>query len=278
MATIKDVAREAGVSVATVSNYLNRTTPVSKKRAKAIQDAIDRLKYSHNMLARNVRTRRNLDIGVILPDLDDSYYVQLFQGIKSYFQNTDYTVNVEFSRNIPEFERNIAESFLKKQVCGLFLISCQPDDWKFYYDNFTSRNIPLVLLDRNVHNLDTNFVSFDYYGMTRKLTEELLQNGNREIYLVTGPTKYTCESECVRGFADACEAYGVEFSTEKNVQTDMSKENAFRKITNLLKDKNLDAVVTTTESISIGVMEGLTVLKGDISDEGRRCNAYHLSN
>ena len=116
MATIKDVAREAGVSVATVSNYLNRTTPVSKKRAKAIQDAIDRLKYSHNMLARNVRTRRNLDIGVILPDLDDSYYVQLFQGIKSYFQNTEYTVNVEFSRNIPEFERNIAESFLKKQV------------------------------------------------------------------------------------------------------------------------------------------------------------------
>ena len=126
MATIKDVAKEAGVSIATVSYYLNHTKPVSKESAKAIQAAIDKLNYSHNVLARNFRTKRNVDIGVILPDLDDSYYVQVFQGIKSYFRNTDYIIHVEFSKNIPEFELEIAENFLKRQVCGLFLVSCLP--------------------------------------------------------------------------------------------------------------------------------------------------------
>ena len=101
MATIKDVAREAGVSISTVSCYLNKTKPVSKELGKSIQDAIDKLNYSHNMLARNLRTKRNMDIGVILPNLEDSYYAQVFRGIKSYFRNTEYSVIVEFSENIP---------------------------------------------------------------------------------------------------------------------------------------------------------------------------------
>ena len=66
MATIKDVAREAGVSIATVSNYLNRTKPVSKEKAKAIQTAIEDLKYSHNILARNFRIKNNQDMEILL--------------------------------------------------------------------------------------------------------------------------------------------------------------------------------------------------------------------
>ncbi len=266
MATIKDVAKEAGVSIATVSYYLNHTKPVSKETSKAIQAAIDRLKYSHNMFARNVRTRRNMDIGVILPDLDDSYYVQLFQGIKSYFRDTEYSVHVEFSENVPEFERSIAEDFLKRQICGLFLVPCQPNSWKFYYDNFTSKNIPLVLIDRNIHNLDASFVSFDYHSMMQKMTEQLFEKGHRELYLVSGPEKYTCEADCIQGFTDACEKHGISVTKDMCIKTDMSKEDAFRKTVELLKNKKPDAIVATTEPLATGAIEGLSVLN-DSSQE-----------
>ena len=71
MATIKDVARLAGVSIATVSNYLNNTKQVSKESAQKIQDAVDELHYTLNQNARNLKSRQNTDIGVILPSLND---------------------------------------------------------------------------------------------------------------------------------------------------------------------------------------------------------------
>ena len=181
MATIKDVAKEAGVCIATVSNYINHSRPVSRETAKIIQKAIDKLHYSPNMLARSVRNQSNKDIGVILPDLDDSYYVQVYQGIKSHFRDTDYSVNVEFSENVPEFEHRIAESFLRKKICGLILVSCRPNSWKFYYDNFTSQGIPIVLLDRNIHGLAADFISFDNYNVMKSMTERFALVPNRVV-------------------------------------------------------------------------------------------------
>ncbi len=262
MATIKDVAREADVSIATVSNYLNRTKPVSKQASEAIQKAIEKLKYSHNVMARNVRTKSSWEIGIILPDFDDSYYVQIFQGIKSYFQNTNYTVNLEFSGNVPENERKIVENFLKKRVCGLFLVSCQPNNWQFYYEHLTSQNIPLVLIDRNIHDLDANFVSFDNYNLMKTMSRQFLQKGYKKIYMMTGPHQYTCEAECVRGFREACAECGIVTNEETFIETDMSKEDAFRKTIRLLKSKKIDAVVTTSEALAKGVVEGFVVSEG----------------
>ena len=122
MVTIKDVAKKADVSIATVSNYLNRTKPVSKELGARIQNAVDELGYSLNLNAKILKTAQYMDIGVILPSLNDSYYVQLFQGIKTYFQNTNYFINLVFSNNIPALEVTIAQNLKRKQICGLILV------------------------------------------------------------------------------------------------------------------------------------------------------------
>lgn len=229
MATLKDVANLAGVSIATVSNYLNNTKPVSKEISKKIQDAVNELHYSINQNAKNLKSKTNTDIGVILPSLNDSYYVQLFQGIKSYFQNTNYYLNLDFSENIPESEKNIVHNLLKKQVCGLILVSCQPMNWKFYYDNFTSKNIPLVLIDRNIHSLDANFVSFNNRILLRNMIESLLQSGFTDIYLMSGPESYGCEFECIRGFCDAFKNYNLSPPAYAFFQTDRLYETIVEK-------------------------------------------------
>ena len=266
MATIKDVAQMAGVSIATVSNHLNHTKPDSKEISKKIQYAVDKLHYAQNQNARNLKAQINTDIGIILPNLNDSYYVQLFQGIKSYFQNTDYYLNLAFSENIPEFERSIVKNLLKKQLCGLFLVSCQPDNWKFYYDNITSKNIPLVLIDRNIHSLDANFVSFNNRVLIRDMADCLLNSGFKKIYLMTGPENFDSENECIRGFCDAFSKHGASPVLSCFLKTDMSKEDAFRKTIRLLKEQQPEAFIATSESLSSGIIEGITILGYSIND------------
>lgn len=266
MSTIKDVAEMAGVSPATVSNYLNHTRPVSKDASHRIQKAIDSLSYTQNMNARNLKTKVNTDIGVILPSLNDSYYVQIFQGIKSFFQNTGYHIDLSFSENIPEAEMKIVRSLLKKQICGLILIPCQPDKWKFYYDNVISKGIPLVLIDRNIYSLDTNFVSFDNRVLLRDMTETLLKQNYKNVCLISGPAIFDCESESVRGVRDAYAKLSFVPNENLFIETDMSKEDAFRKTLKLLKNENPDAIVTTSESLAAGIIEGITIL-GYTSDD-----------
>ena len=123
MATIRDVAQKAGVSVATVSNYLNASKPVSRAVSERIKQAVEELHYTPSTAAKNLRGQKNHEIGILLPNLDDPYYVQIFQGIEKAFSNSDYFLNIAFSDDAPELERAALEGFSSKQVCGLILVS-----------------------------------------------------------------------------------------------------------------------------------------------------------
>ncbi len=260
MSTIKDVAQMAGVSIATVSNYLNHTKPVSKEVSARIQKAVDTLQYSQNLSAKSLKSNSYTDIGVILPNFDDSYYVQIFQGIESTFQNTGYYTNLSFSYDIPDFEQNIIHNFLKKQIRGLILVSCQPDNWKFYYDHFTSDKRPLVLLDRDIRSLDANFVSFDNYSMIQRITERLLEQKYTQIFLISGPEVFECESNCIHGFFDSLESNGILPNPSFLIRTNLSKEDSFRKTIQLLHSKTPEAIIATSETLAVGVIEALTIL------------------
>jgi multiple sugar transport system substrate-binding protein len=173
MATIKDVAKKANTSIATVSNYLNKTKPVSKKKASNILQAIEELNYIQNLSAKSLKSNQYSDIGVILPNFEDSYYVQIFRGIDRAFQNTDYYLNLAFSYDIPELEIKIVDRFVKKQIRGLIMITCQPDKWEYYHKQFYSVNKSMVLIDRRINNLDVNFVAFDYFAAVKNITLDL---------------------------------------------------------------------------------------------------------
>lgn len=263
MATIKDVAQRAGVSVATVSNYINGTKPVSRGTAAKIREAVEMLQYNPNQSAKALKTSVYNDVGVILPNLNDSYYVQIYQGIESAFRNSPYYLNLSFSYDIPELERKIADSMLRKQVSGLIVITCQPDSWKYYYENFIKKSRPLVLIDRAIQSLDASIIRFDSRPLIYEITHHLLQHGMKDIRLLSGPEKFSCEAACVQGFLDAYfDVYGIDASDNVR-RIDLSKEDAFRRTTGLFRKGVPDAVLTTSELSATGVTEALHVLGYD---------------
>ena len=193
MATIKDVAVLAGVSIATVSNYINGKKPVSKETEGKIRQAIDELQYEQNLAAKNLRAKQYREVGVILPNLNDPYYIQVFQGIEKTLAESGYFVNITFSYDSPGEELKSCQALLRKQICGLILVPCRPDSWQYYYDNFTAKGRPLVMIDRQIKGLDANFVCLDNYEMIYQITDTLLGDGYRQICLFARYAEFTCE-------------------------------------------------------------------------------------
>lgn len=266
MATIRDVAQRAGVSVATVSNYLNAAKPVSSAASERIRAAIEALQYTPSAAAKNLRAQKNHEIGLILPNLDDPYYVQIFQGIEKAFSGSTYFLNVAFTNDLPELERGALEGFLSKQICGLILISCQPDNWKYYYDNFTSKSRPIVMIDRRIKSLDANFVGVDSEVSIRQLTATLLARGFRSLYLLAGPEGFSCEDGCAAAFHGAHTQAGVPLTSTQFLRAPLTKEAAFSRTVSLLRTCQPDAILTTSSLLATGVIEALHLL-GFTTDE-----------
>ena len=260
MATIRDVAAHAGVSIATVSNYINGTKPVSKEVEGRIRQAIEELQYEQNLAARNLRAKQFREVGVILPNFDDAYYVQMFQGIESALAESGYSVNISFSYDDPEEEQKCCQALLRKQTCGLILVSCRPDSWQYYYDNFTAKGRPLVMIDRQIKGLDANFVCLDNFEMIHQITDTLLDDGYRQLFLFTGPEEFTCEQACIRGFCEAFERHGIQPKPEQLVQCDISKEGAFRRIVQLVNARRPECILASSGLMATGIMEGLRLL------------------
>ena len=264
MATIKDVAQHAGVSIATVSNYLNKTKPVSKQVSVKIAKAIDELQYTQNYAAKSLKTNNYRSIGVILPNLTDSYYLQIFQGIENAANSAGMQLNLSFSHDIPEVEAAMAQQMLQKQVSGLILVSCQPTKWKFYYEHFIKNGHPLVLIDRRINSLDASMISFDRSGAIAAATEALLGMGYRNLTLMAGPTHLSCEKDCVQSFLRTFS--NRTDGTATVVHMGLDKESAFRNTSKMLQKAPPEGIITTSELAAVGIMEALQVL-GYTTDE-----------
>lgn len=260
MATIRDVANHAGVSIATVSNYLNATKPVSAATARKIDRAVELLQYTANTAARNLRTRKSHEIGIIVPNFDDPYYVQMFQGLEKAFSNKPYFLNISFSYDAPEQELRSADAYLGKQICGLILVSCRPDSGQYYHENFISKGIPVVMVDRQIQSLEANFALVDNYFVLRKITASLLTNGRHRLCLMTGPDAFSCENSCIRAFVDAHTHAGLAPDSRLLMQMPLTKESGFSNTIRLLKQEKPEMILTTSSLVASGVIEALHLL------------------
>lgn len=253
VATIKDVANRAGVSTATVSNYLNKTKPVSQRICRKIDEAVNALHYNMNTTAQSLKSRRYQSVGVILPNLNDSYYVQVYQGIESAFRGTGYHLNLSFSYDLPELEEQAARDFLARQVGGLILVTCRPDADEFYREYFIQQGRPVVLIDRKIAGLNCDFISFDNKSAISSVCKTLSNSGKKTPVLLAGPEKFTCEALCIFGFREI-------FPDGRIVSISLEKEDAFRKTTGLLKNIQPDAILATSELTATGIVEAMEVL------------------
>jgi Transcriptional regulators len=284
MVTLKEVADKAGVSIATVSYCVNGKKNIKPETRLKVQAAIAELNYIPNFSARNLKNKTSDEIGVILPNLDDSTNSEILKGIIAQAGKANYSVNIACSYNNPSNEQEIIHKFISKKYAGIILMTCQANNSTFFNNTLFQYNISNVFIMRLPQKISANFLGFDNYNTIYYLTENLLQKGYTDIAIVSGPQDFFSESECVNGFIEAHDKYRKSYRSENILYTDMSKEGAF-KVTMLYLSSFLpQAIITSSQTIMDGVIEACDIysIKPDhniclitLSEERWNKSGYH---
>ncbi|ANU14206.1 LacI family DNA-binding transcriptional regulator [Planococcus halocryophilus] len=205
MTTIKDVAKKAGVSVATVSRFLNDSGYVSAEAAKAVTAAVEELEYELNPIARSLNTKKSNLIGLILPDITNPFFPELARAVEDVALTYGYTVVLCNSDENPEKEKNYIETLKKKYIAGFIVTSNQLDA-----PHYANANVPIVALDRAINEKIPTVSSNNKEGAIMG-TNALLERGCRHILFLRGPAELNPANDRYEGFMEAIQQSNVKY-------------------------------------------------------------------
>lgn len=198
--TIKDVARQANVSVATVSRALNGHENVAEAVRKRVIQVASQLRYSPHHAARSLSSRRTHTIGVVLPDLYGEFFSELMRGIDQVARERGLHLLVSSYHGNPE-EQGQALRTMRGRVDGLLLMSPFIADTEALSENL-SPALPAVLMNSGLVEAGHGTVNVDNYGGARAMVRHLVEAGHRRIAFIAGPANNFDASERLRGYGD----------------------------------------------------------------------------
>lgn len=252
MADMRDIAREARVSMSTVSHVLNGTRFVSPELRQRVLEAAERLGYRHNALARSLRTKRSHTLALVIPDITNPYYPEIARGVLQVADAAGYVTVLCSSDRNPAKEVAILRALESRRVDGIIF---NPSG--FYPDQVSvlkSLRIPLVLLGSRVNDPAFDLVLTNPRGAYEPVSY-LIALGHRRIGFIGGlheisprPRKYTGYVEALR---DAGLPVNDDLITQGNYSQEAGYENA-RRLLSLLKPPT--AIFAANDLMAIGAM------------------------
>ncbi|MCF3944138.1 LacI family DNA-binding transcriptional regulator [Oceanobacillus alkalisoli] len=247
MVTIKEVAEEAGVSVATVSRVINQNGYVSEETLKKVKGVIEKLNYKPNSIARSLYHKTSNMIGLIVPDITNPFFPELARAVEDVAMMYGFRVVLCNSDQEPEKEMKYIDLFKEKYVDGI-IIATQSHESQFYSD----LNIPIVALDRVGDTSIPSVVSNNYNG-AKKLTELLLQKGVKNIAHIRGPKNISSSEARYQGFVDAVEGKSVNYTIS---EADFQLKDAERKAEQFFETHTgVDGIFCSNDTIAAGFLK-----------------------
>ena len=199
--TIKDVARRANVSVATVSRALNGHEHVADAVRRRVVSVANELRYSPHHAARSLSSRRTHTIGVVLPDLHGEFFSELMRGIDQVACEHGLHLLVSSYHGLPE-EQGVALRAMRGRVDGLLVMSPYVGDADYLTGNM-SASLPAVLINTHLPEAGFGVLSIDNYGGARTMVRYLVDSGRSRIAFIAGPDNNFDAHERLRGYRDA---------------------------------------------------------------------------
>lgn len=266
--TIYDVAKQAGVSVATVSRYINRNAPVSMEVARRLDQVMAELKYMPHAAARHLATRKTRIIGLLLNNLHNDFFVPLLNGIEAIVRQKDY--NLVIATYHGNSRSAMPAPIGPHNTDGLLVFSDGLSDEDLA--NFHASGFPMVLVHRTApDSLNLPCVTVENIEITCQLIEHLIQvHGKRRILFLRGPEDQEDSGRRELGYKSALAANGIPFDKELILNGDFERNIAFEVMDHFISNGNrvvFDAVFTGDDDAAIGVLRALHKHKYRIPDD-----------
>jgi LacI family transcriptional regulator len=249
MPNIKIIARKAGVSISTVSRVMNGSKPVSPELQKRVYDAVKQMNYKPNSIARSLILNKTNLIGVVVPDVSNSFHSQLLSGIEEYAAQADYGVII---CNVYR-QQKYFNLMQERHVDGILLLHENTAEEIAAFQKANST--PLVSASVQVEGSDIPFVGIDEAAAAYDAVSYLISKGHREIGLLYGEGNAlgTLRREgCIKALKDN----EIPFQGENMIQCPCSVEHGYQAMEELLKkESHPSAVFCVSDEIAVGAMD-----------------------
>lgn len=255
MATIKDVAREANVSVATVSRVFNDSGPVSEDTRQRIRDVAERLRYFPHGGARSLITSKTSTLGVLLPDLYGEFFSEVIRGMDQAAQRSGYHLLVSSSHDAKE-EIEAAMRAMRGRVDGLVAMSPHLDASSLVAN--VPSTLPVVLLNCAVNGDTYDALTIENRRGAQAMVRHLVDLGHQRIAIITGAEGNYDAAERLHGYRRAMREAGISPPNEWEITGDFTETSGYRAVGALLAlQPRPTALFAANDSMAIGAMSGL---------------------
>ena len=258
MVTLKQIAEELGISVATVSKALKEYSDVSKRTRALVRETAHRLNYKPNSFAVNLRTKESKTIGIIIPEIVHHFFSSVIKGIVSQAEKKGYLVIMLQSNESYNLEKKQLDLLISKRVDGI-LISLANGTGNFdHIKNVISQDIPLVMFDKIAKVVNCSKVIIDDRKAAYMATQYLINIGCKKIAHFRGPLLPQNSIDRFLGYKQALLDNNIKYDSSLvyiNECSDKSFEEGKKNAKQLLKDhKDVDGIFINTDLVAIGAM------------------------
>jgi len=262
MPSIKDVAKTAGVSTATVSRVLANNTRVTDETRQRVLDSIEQHSYRPNLIARSLRAQKSAKIGLVVSDIRNPFFTAISRAVEDAAYEQGYSVLMCNTDENPEKETLYINLLHDENVAGIIFSPTQQfgAGLKTY-----KSNIPFVMIDRSVDSKDVDMVLLDNVAAAYELTAHLIENGYRKLAGLFGDASSTAP-ERSRGFRQALKDHGIS-PVATHVIGPRIRQGYETTMSLLAQQNKPDAIFTSNSMLTAGAFQAIRDSKLKVPDD-----------
>lgn len=258
MATIRDVARLASVSVSSVSAVINHRGSVSPQLARRVRRAVEALDFHPDSVARSLRVRRTNIVGVVMPQIASPFFAEVLRGIEDEAKQKQYSILICDSAADPDLEQLLLNSLVARRVDGILLASADP---YFSVHKLARKGTAVVFFDRVPAGCRGPGIVVNNAEGASQATRHLIDLGHRRIGIITGASGISTAAERVEGFRNAMGAAGLPVPGEYVRCGEFRLEGGYRCALEMMKlSPRPTALFATNYEMTLGSLRALREL------------------
>lgn len=254
--TIKDVAKEANVAPSTVSRVISNSHKISEETKAKVNKAIKKLNYTPNVMARGLVSNKTRILGVVLPNeaadlFSNPFFVEAMRGMSIGAEENGYYIMYAFSKNEEDELKSVKEFTSSNLLDGICLLTARENDKCINY--LEEINFPFVVIGKPDDDKNILWVDNDNFKAMYDLVNKLIKEGYNKIGFIGAKKDWKVSKYRLNGYKDALKENRISFNKDIVMEgIDFTEECGYDAMKEILKNKSLDAVVTTEDLLAIG--------------------------
>ena len=254
--TMQDVAELAGVSMATVSRVLNGASTVDPQLVERVRSAMTSLKYQPNRAARALAGSRSGQLGLVVTDMQNPFFIDLVRGVEAVVQQNGYLLIMCNTAEDARKEERYLEILAAEAVSGVVIVPTR--ERLLALDVLKTRRIPVVAVDRRIRDRSIDAVLIDNVAAAKEAVAHLIARGYQRIGLITGPLSATTARERLLGYRQALQEASIPLDPLLEQHGAFNEETGLRLTHKLLDlDPPVQAILTANNRLTVGTLRAL---------------------